>query len=143
MKAIVRMLILALLLLGFSTALGETAVNCYWQLEAVEVSSRTLERYGPAQAGTDAEPLLLDDPAAMMEAVCGGHTLSLLLERETTSRSAQAQYTLGGMPALIPGAACARLDIASSTRSDEQSFYLYLTADADGSRLARIRGTGA
>ena len=47
------------------------------------------------------------------------------------------------MPAVVPGAASARLTITANTKADEHSFYLYSSILVDGRRVLRVRDTGA
>ena len=143
MKNILRILALCLLLAIPACALAAGEVSCYWQLEAIEVENTLSDAYGPALAQTDVKPVTENDPAKMTEIVRGVKNVTLDVTRANGGYNAHGEYTLSGVPAVVPGAACARLTITSSTKADEHSFYLYSSILVDGSRTLRVRDTGA
>ena len=142
MKNILRVLALCLLLAIPACALASGA-SCYWQLEAIEVGSETSGVYGPATVATDAQPVQEIDPAKMTEIVRGPRHVTLDVTRTTGGYNAHGEYTISGAPAVVPGAASARLTVTANTAADEHSFYLYSSIYVDGSRTLRVRDTGA
>ncbi len=143
MKHIFCLLLLCLLMGLASSVSAEKAVPCYWQLESVEAASSSSNRYGPAQASSDVTPLSGLSAGEMFEAVRGERTLSLDLVRDFNGLSAHADYTLSGLPALVPGSAGARIALTASTRSENDTFYLYTIVSVNGNRVLRVRETGA
>ena len=143
MKNILRVLALCLLLAVPAFALAAGEVSCYWQLEAIEVSNSVSDAYGPAAAQTDAQSLTQSDPAAMTELVRGVKHVTLDVTRANGGYNAHGEYTLSGVPAVVPGAASARLTITANTKAEEHSFYLYASILVDGRRALRVRDTGA
>ena len=143
LKVLAVALLAFVLAFGLSCASAQEAVGVYWQLEEVAVSSFASSPYGDAYAQTSQQPLSISDAPEMVKAIRGDRTLSLGIERASTERRADATYTVSGFPALIPGAASARLSIAAETASDEHSHYLYCTVHAENKRVSRIRGNGA
>ncbi|MBR5560703.1 MAG: hypothetical protein IKU73_04745, partial [Clostridia bacterium] len=143
MKSILRVLVLCLLVVFASAALADDAASCYWLLEEIRVESLTSDAYGPASAETDVQPVSGLKPAAMTEAVRGMRSFELDVTRAAGGQNAHAEYTLSGMPAVVPGAASARMTITASTSADEDSFYLYSAIFAGQYRTLRVRGTGA
>ena len=142
MKNILRVLALCLLLAIPACALASGA-SCYWQLEAIEVGSETSGVYGPAIVTTDVQPAQESDPAKMTEIVRGVRHVTLDVTRSTGGYNAHGEYTISGAPAVVPGAASARLTVTANTAADEHSFYLYSSIYVDGSRTLRVRDTGA
>ena len=104
MKTLLRVAALLMLLVIPACALAEKT-PCYWQLESIEVASATTDAYGPAQATTDVTAVSESDPAAMTEIVRGVKNASLDITRAIGGYNAPADYTLSGVPALVPGAA--------------------------------------
>ena len=143
MKRILCLIVLLGLLLASGAAMADDTVPCFWQLEAVETASGASDRYGPAAAASDIAPLSGLDAAAMTQAVRGVRTLSLDVTRASNGARAHADYTLSGVPALVPGCAYARLTLTAATDCQAQSFYLYTTLSAGGSHALRVRGNGA
>jgi len=143
MKSILRVLVLCLLVLFASAALADDAASCYWLLEEIRVDTLTSDAYGPASARTDVEPVSGLTPSAMNEAVRGVRSFELDVTRAAGGQNAHAEYTLAGMPAVVPGAASARMTVTASTAADEDSFYLYSAIYAGQRRTLRVRGTGA
>ena len=143
MKHILRVLALCLLLALPACALASGLTSCYWQLEAVEVETLTSDAYGPASAQTSAQALSETDPARMTELVRGAKSVNLDVTRAAGGYNAHADYTLSGVPALVPGAACARLTVTAYTQAEEHSFYLYSSILVNGRRTLRVRDTGA
>ncbi len=143
MKHIFCLLFLCLLLGIGASACAEKAVPCYWQLESIQSSSTSSNRYGPAQASCDVTPVSDLSAREMVEAVRGSRTLSLDLVRDFNGLRAHGDYTLSGIPALIPGSAGAHIAITASTRSENETFYLYTVVNVNGTRVLRVRDTGA
>ena len=136
-------LLMLVSLLPLCGASAQQAVNCYWQLESVSTTTALAPRYGSADADADAQQVSGLTPAEMMEAVRGESHMHLFLDRASNASTSEAEYAFSGMPALVPGSARARLSIAATTRSQPQSFYLYMTVAAQQQTVSRIRGTGA
>ncbi|MBQ2989766.1 MAG: hypothetical protein IJD60_00560, partial [Clostridia bacterium] len=143
MKNILRILALCLLLALPACALAAGETSCYWQLEAIEVEHALSQAYGPATAETDVQNVNETDPAVMTEIVRGVKHVTLDVTRENGGYNAHGEYTLAGVPAVVPGAASARLTITANTKADEHSFYLYSSILVDGRRTLRVRETGA
>lgn len=151
MKHIARLLALAVLLALPALALAKGRTACYWQLDSVTVSCETSPSALSASAETSAQSFASGDARAMMDALRGGYSLSLSLSREISRSSlglldaltARADYALGALPAIVPGGACARLNLSAADTSAPGSYYLYLTVAADGRRVVRVRGSGA
>ncbi len=141
-KNFVLILALLLCLLGAEAA-AEEAVNCYWQLERVQVETVASQRLGFSKAQTDVQPVEGLTAAQMVQYVRGTRTLSLQMTREANGSQAQATFTYGGVPALIPGAAAARLSLTAVTDCQDNSYYLYCTVNAGGNQILRLRGRGA
>ena len=99
MKNILRVLALCLLLAIPACSLAAQNVSCYWQLEAIEVSSAVSEAYGPVSAHTDVAPVQENDPAKMTEIVRGVKHVALDVTRESGGYNAHGEYTLSGVPA--------------------------------------------
>ena len=145
LKLLIQTLVFVLLVAVCAAAAadGVSPVNCYWQLEKVEVDTAASDRVGAASATTSIEPLSGLDVEAMMDALRGDHIIALSLDRDSTGKHAQAGFVYSTVPALVPGAAAARLNIAADTHVEDDCFYLYSTVNAGGSQIARVRGTGA
>ena len=145
LKSLLMFLALALTLLLCATAAadGATAVNCYWQLEEVRVETAASDRAGAPVATTDALPVSGLSAAQMVERMRGTSTLSLGLTRVSNGSRAEAEYTVSSAPALIPGAAAARLSLSAATDCEDNSYYLYATVNAGGHQIVRVRGNGA
>ena len=143
LKSLLTFFALALMLCVTAAADGTQAVNCYWQLEEVRVETAASDRAGDIVAQTDALPVSGLSAAQMVEQMRGTHTLSLGLTRLSSDSRAEAQYTVSSAPALIPGAAAARLSLSAATDCEANSYYLYATVNAGGSQIVRVRGNGA
>ena len=145
LKSLMITLALALMLLLCACAAADStaAVNCYWQLEEVRVETTASDRAGDIVATTDALPVSGLSAAQMVERMRGTHTLSLGLTRVSNGSRAEAEYTVSSAPALIPGAACARLSLSAATDCEDNSYYLYATVNAGGRQIVRVRGNGA
>jgi len=124
-------------------AQSEAPVNCYWQLDEIVVETTASERTGAASALTDVTPVSGLDIEEMIDALRGAHSFSLDLDRESTGKHAHADFSYTTVPALVPGAAAARLSITANTQVEDNCFYLYSTVNAGGSQVARVRGNGA
>ena len=128
MKSILRILALfALLVFSCTCALADD-VPVYWQLESIEVTTSASNSYGPVAAETDVVPFSGTDAREMIEAVRDVSSISLDVSRASTGSSAHADYTYSGVPALVPGAACASLTLTADTKA----------ADAGIQELAHI-----
>ena len=143
LKSLLTFFALALMLCVTAAADGTQAVNCYWQLEEVRVETAASDRAGDAVTKTDALPVSGLSAAQMVEQMRGTQTLSLGLTRLSSDSRAEAQYTVSSAPALIPGAAAARLSLSAATDCEANSYYLYATVNAGGSQIVRVRGNGA
>ena len=143
MKFTPRILALLALLVLFCTCALADDVPVYWQLERIEVSASTANSYGPAAAETDVVAFESADAREMIETVRDVSTIQLDVSRSTTGTNAHADYTFSGVPALVPGSACARLTLTADTTTNDDSLYLYTSVYVDGSRTLRIRNTGA
>ena len=143
MKNILRVLAAVLLLILPACAMAAGETSCYWQLEAIEVDSSVSTAYGPAMAETDAAAVAESDPVRMTEIVRGVRHMTLDVTRENGGYNAHGEYTLAGVPAVVPGAASARLTITANTKAEDHSFYLYSSILVDGRRTLRVRDTGA
>ena len=143
MKSILRILVLCALLASLAVSALADDVPVYWQLESIQVTTSTENRFGPAEAATDVTAISTDDVREMIEAVRSESSMAVGASRASTDRHAHADYTVSGVPALVPGAASARLTLTANTAADPDSFYLYGTVDVNGKRTLRFRNTGA
>lgn len=150
MKSFVCLLVFAMLLALPALAMARSSSVCYWQLESVSVSCDAVS-YLPATAEATMESFASDDLRTMMDALRGGCGFSLSLSREvnrsalglTETRTATAEHTLDALPAIVPGGACARVNLTTRSASDPGSYYMYLTVDVNYRRLLRARNSGA
>ena len=142
MKRFVTLWLLLALCLTAALALGETAQPCYWQLTDVSVTQKALDTLGPAAVSTNAEALSDLKPIDMIEALSQPHTFFVDVTRAASGSNAHADYTLSGMPALVPGAGSARLSLTSATVNPTSSFYVYASVYASKARVLRVRSTG-
>ena len=100
MKNILRLLALCLMLLVPISAMASGKTACYWQLEAIEVTSEASQAYGSASAETDVQNISETDPAAMTEIVRGVRRTTLDMTRAAGGYHAHGEYTLSGIPAV-------------------------------------------
>ena len=122
---------------------ADSAVNCYWQLDAVEVDAFASDKLGSPEALASAKTLSGLDVEEMIAALRGENTLSLGMTRVGNGKTAKAAYTYSTVPALVPGAAAARLNVTAETSAEGGSYYLYSTINAASRQVARVRGNGA
>ena len=142
-KRLFCLLLLFLLLLPAFALAKESAQPCYWLLTDVHTERSASQPYGDASAEDNVTALSSLLPDEMLQAMEETHVFRLSASREQTGASARSEYTLSGMPALVPGAACARLSLTATTSEDRGSFYLYTSLYADNARIVRARGNGA
>ena len=126
MKSIFRILALCAVLISLWACALADDVPVYWQLERVLVETAAQSSYGPASAQTNAVSLETTDVREMIEAIRSEGTAALSVSRASRDRHANAAYTFSGVPALVPGAASARLTLTAQTQADEDSFYGFL-----------------
>ena len=144
MKLLLQTLVCMLLVAVCATASASEAVNCYWQLDEVRVETFSTQSDGcDAQVSVSAEPLSGLTIPEMIDSLRGDNAMNMQVVRKKTERTAQAAYTYSTIPALVPGAAAARVSFTADTAADEGSYYLYGTMAAGGSQVARMRGDGA
>lgn len=143
MKRLFCLLLLFLLLLPSFAFAKESAQPCYWLLTDVRTEKSASQPYGDASADASVTELSSLTPEEMLRAMEETHVFNLSASREQTGAAADSEYTLYGMPALVPGAACARLSLTAATSEDPGSFYLYTNLYANNARILRARGNGA
>ncbi|MBR6561536.1 MAG: hypothetical protein IKK78_00835, partial [Oscillospiraceae bacterium] len=143
MKLLLQTLVCMLLVAVCAFASAEAAVNCYWQLDEVRVETFAENNGCDADITVSAEPLSGLSIPEMISSLRGNNTMSMEVVRTKTDRRAAAEYTYSTVPALVPGAAAARISFTADTQAEDGSYYLYTTLAAGSSQVARMRGNGA
>ena len=147
MKLLLQTLVCLLLVAVCAVASASEAVNCYWQLDEVRVETFSDPSGLNAEVAVSAEALSGLSIPEMIDAMRGENAMSMRVVRSETgkrsSRTAEAAYTYSAVPALVPGAAAARLSFTADTQAEPASYYLYGTLAAGGHQVARMRGDGA
>ena len=141
--ALLLLVLMALCALLPAQGLGASdEKDCYWQLEAVGVSTSSDPEH-IARIGTDfpsLSGLTLEEAA---DAMRGDHMLYINLSQYADSPRAQAVYTLRDVAPIVPGGASMPLSVTGDVRAPKYSFYIYAIIYSGDERVDRMRHSGA